>query len=129
MNEQPEIIIIGNGPINTELAELIDCCPRVVRFNRCAAMPTHLGRRCTDLWLLGRGRQAQSLLTDPLVMPLEGISKVVVTDPAPNLLMQHIFKLIRRQSRLDHGDALFNRYGKGLHTARKVNPAISPISP
>tara|TARA_Y100000034_G_scaffold46183_2_gene56761 strand:+ start:559 stop:1149 length:591 start_codon:yes stop_codon:yes gene_type:complete len=118
MHEQPQIIILGNGPINTELAELIDCCPRVVRFNRCAAMPTHLGKRCTDLWLLGRGRQAQSLLTDPLVMPLEGISKVVVTDPAPNLFMQQLFKLIRRHGRLDHGDALFKHYGTGLQQER-----------
>lgn len=118
MHEPPQIIILGNGPINTELAEQVDNCPSVVRFNRCAAMPAHLGKRCTDLWLLGRGRQAQSLLEEPLVMPLEGLSKIMVTDPAPNLFMQQLFKLIRRHGRLDHGDALFKHYGTGLHQER-----------
>ncbi|WP_405128363.1 hypothetical protein [Pseudoalteromonas sp. PB2-1] len=117
MQEQPKIIILGNGPINTDLTEQVNHCPRVVRFNHCAAMPDYLGQRCTDLWLVGRGRQALSLLNTPQ-MSLEGLSQVMITDPTPNSVAQFFFKLIQRKGKVDFGEALISAYAQKCQVER-----------
>ncbi|AXV63981.1 MULTISPECIES: hypothetical protein [Pseudoalteromonas] len=109
--QQPNIIILGNGPVGAHIAASVNRCPRVVRFNRCADMPAHLGKRCTDLWLVGRGYQAHGLLERPLTIPLEGLSQVMITDPNPHPLLHCFFKLIHRKGKIDYANQLFKMYG------------------
>lgn len=110
MTISPSIIILGNGPIDVDIAEQVDSCERVVRFNFCASMPEKLGAKCTDLWLTGRGRQAAKLLTAPINPKLLNVKNVMITDPEPSPISQSFFKLIHRQGKIDHGGLLQQKY-------------------
>ncbi|MEM0516357.1 hypothetical protein WCN91_13205 [Pseudoalteromonas sp. YIC-827] len=104
------ILIIGNAPITEDISAAVETYARVVRFNFCAGMPRHLDRKCTDLWLSGRGRQAHKLVHSHLDIDAQQLQSVVVTDPTPNPLTQRCFCLLGRQGSLDHGEALVTKF-------------------
>lgn len=108
--KKSRVLILGNGPIEGDHAATIDAFDRVVRFNFCAHMPTHLGVKCTDLWLVGRGRHALSLLQSSIETQLPDLKSVMITNPEPNPLGQLFFKLIQRQEKIDHSKRLYAKF-------------------
>ncbi|MEO2267702.1 hypothetical protein V1358_10345 [Pseudoalteromonas sp. YIC-656] len=112
------VLIIGNAPIEKELAEQVDSFDRVVRFNHCAGLPKHLGTKCTDLWLTGRGKQAQRLANQAAVIAPCLLEHVMITDPVPNRFSQGFYKAIRRQSNLDYGASLLVKYAQAQSKSR-----------
>lgn len=115
---QSKILILGNGPINEDIASDVDSFDRVVRFNFCSHMPENLGSKCTDLWLTGRGRQALALLDKPINPRLKQLSNIVITDPPPNPIGQAFFKVIKRKGKIDYGELLRQKFLVSGESAR-----------
>ncbi|MBS3797149.1 MULTISPECIES: hypothetical protein [unclassified Pseudoalteromonas] len=113
------ILIIGNAPITEDISAEVETYTRVVRFNFCAGMPTHLGRKCTDLWLSARGRQAHKLAHSQLDIDPRQLHSLVITDPEPNPIAQRFFRLLGRRGNLDHGDALMVKFA-GAQTSTRI---------
>ncbi len=114
----PSVLIIGNGPIDEKLADQVDKFDRVVRFNNCAGMPSHLGTKCTDLWLTGRGKQAQRLAALPAIVAPHHLTKVMISDPKPNRFGQWFYQTIKRKGNIDHGEALLAKYAQAQEQGR-----------
>ncbi|WP_105199947.1 hypothetical protein [Pseudoalteromonas sp. T1lg10] len=121
-NKEP-ILIIGNAPITADIRAEVDSYTRVVRFNFCAGMPQHLGRKCTDLWLSGRGRQAHKLAHSHLDIDPQQLLSLVITDPPPNPVTQTCFRLLGRQGSLDHGEALMAKFAPA-HSKKRITAAV-----
>ncbi|WP_105253329.1 hypothetical protein [Pseudoalteromonas sp. T1lg75] len=117
-DSQEPILIIGNAPIGEDIRAEVETYTRVVRFNFCAGMPSHLGRKCTDLWLSSRGRQAHKLAHSPLDIDPRQLQSVVLTDPEPNPVAQRFFRLLGRQGSLDHGEALMAKFAQAHSSTR-----------
>lgn len=138
------VLIIGNGPVEDDISKSINSFDRVVRFNMCANMPEHLGLKCTDLWLVGRGKQGLKFTTAFPAIDIKRLQNVMITDPKPNLFTQTFYKLIQRKGCIDHGNKITLKYSehanveripqheknaflKHLHTFGK--PAFKPKAP
>lgn len=100
------VVILGNGPTNIDISDVIERFERVVRFNQCAGLPSNLGKRCTDLWLSSRGREALKVAADLPMLVSDELQEVMITDPSPNLIKQKLYRFINRQGSIDFTDLL-----------------------
>ncbi|TQF71281.1 hypothetical protein [Pseudoalteromonas luteoviolacea] len=106
--QNEKVLILGNGLINKDVRHQIDDFDRVVRFNFCAGLPTHLGTKCTDLWLSSRGKQAKKIASDFPSIDTNSLQQVVLTEPAPHRVKQNLFKLIKRKGKIDYSDEIIS---------------------
>ena len=106
------VLIIGNAPVEKDVSKALNSFDRVVRFNMCANMPAYLGRKCTDLWLVGRGKQGAMLCAAFPYIDITQLKNVMITDPKPNLFTQPFYKLINRRGCIDHGDEIIRKYSR-----------------
>ncbi|AOT07619.1 glycosyltransferase family 29 protein [Pseudoalteromonas luteoviolacea] len=104
--QNKNVLIIGNGPVNTDISKQVEEFDRVVRFNFCAGLPAHLGTKCTDLWLSSRGRQAMKIAQQFPRLNLSNLSQVMLTDPKQSIFKQILFKAINRKGKIDFGDKI-----------------------
>lgn len=112
------VLIIGNGPVEKDVSKALYSFDRVVRFNMCANMPAYLGRKCTDLWLVGRGKQGAMLCAAFPDIDIMQLKNVMITDPKPNLFTQPFYKLINRRGCIDHGDEIIRKYSPHANVSR-----------
>lgn len=112
------VLIIGNGPVEKDVSKALSSFDRVVRFNMCANMPANLGQKCTDLWLVGRGKQGAMLCAAFPGIDITQLKNVMITDPKPSLFTQPFYKLINRRGCIDHGDEIIRKYSPHANVSR-----------
>jgi hypothetical protein len=100
------ILIIGNGPVHKDISGIVESYERVVRFNQCAGLPSNLGKKCTDLWLSSRGREALKVAADLPALVSNELQEVMLTDPPQNRLKQKFFRAINRKGSIDFTELL-----------------------
>lgn len=117
------VLIIGNGPVEKDFSETLNSFDRVVRFNMCANMPRFLGHKCTDLWLVSKGKQGIKFTAAFPAVDIDRVQNVMITDPQPNRFMQFFYRLIKRKGSIDHGDEITLKYSTYANVERITHKA------
>ncbi len=90
-DQAKRIVIVGNGPVATGVAHLIDSADLVVRFNEAVIDPSLTGNKTDILFLMNSGKSMQARLQTPSYWrePFVQDAKEVILPYHPSIVKQY----------------------------------------